>query len=164
METIVCVSGYFNPIHYGHIEYFQKAKELGTKLFVIVNSDKQSLLKKGSSFMPEQERLKIVRSISCVDSAIISVDEDRTVCKTLRLIHPHIFANGGDQNNEIIPEKTVCEELGIKLADGLGDKIQSSSWLLEKIEKPKPIENIIENTIEKPIYDYARKEYLIKGC
>ena len=144
METIVCVSGYFKPIHYGHIEYFQKAKELGTKLFVIVNSDKQSLLKKGSSFMPEQERLKIVRSISCVDSAIISMDEDRTVCKTLRLIHPHIFANGGDQNNEIIPEKTVCEELGIKLADGLGDKIQSSSWLLEKIEKP--------------IDDYARKE------
>ena len=150
-EKIVCVSGYFNPIHYGHIEYFQKAKELGTKLFVIVNSDKQSLLKKGCSFMPEKERLKIIRSISCVDSAIISMDDDRTVCKTLRLIHPHIFANGGDQSNEIIPEKTVCIELGIQLVDGLGDKIQSSSWLLNKIEIPKAIDN------------YAKQENLILG-
>jgi cytidyltransferase-like protein len=137
METIVCVSGYFNPIHCGHIEYFQKAKQLGTKLFVIVNSDKQSILKKGYSFMTEQERLKIVRSISCVDFAIISMDEDRTVCKTLRLIHPNIFANGGDQNNEIIPEKSVCEELGILLIDGLGNKIQSSSWLIEKMGTEK---------------------------
>ena len=131
-ETIVCVSGYFNPIHIGHIELLQKAKDLGTKLFVIINNDKQSFLKKGSSFMPEGERLKIIRSIKCVDAAIISKDEDRTVCKSLRLIHPHIFANGGDQNNDIIPEKTVCEELGIKLVDGLGSKIQSSSWLIQK--------------------------------
>ena len=131
-ETIVCVSGYFNPIHIGHIELLQKAKDLGTKLFVIINNDKQSFLKKGSSFMPEGERLKIIRSIKCVDSAIISTDEDRTVCKSLRLIHPDIFANGGDQNNDIIPEKIVCQELGIKLVDGLGDKIQSSSWLIEK--------------------------------
>ena len=131
-EIIVCVSGYFNPIHVGHIELLQKAKDLGTKLFVIVNNDKQSFLKKDSSFMPEGERLKIIRSIRCVDSAIIATDDDRTVCKTLRLIHPHIFANGGDQNNEIIPEKIVCEELRIKLIDGLGDKIQSSSWLLKK--------------------------------
>ena len=131
-ETIVCVSGYFNPIHIGHIELLQKAKDLGTKLFVIINNDKQSFLKKGSSFMSEGERLKIIRSIKCVDAAIISTDEDRTVCKSLRLIHPHIFANGGDQNNDIIPEKNVCEELGIKLVDGLGSKIQSSSWLIQK--------------------------------
>ena len=136
-EIIVCVSGYFNPIHVGHIELLQKAKDLGTKLFVIVNNDKQSFLKKDSSFMSEGERLKIIRNIRCVDSAIIATDDDRTVCKTLRLIHPHIFANGGDQNNEIIPEKIVCEELGIKLIDGLGDKIQSSSWLIEKIYEKK---------------------------
>lgn len=131
-ETIVCVSGYFNCLHAGHIEYLQKAKDLGTKLFVIVNSDKQSFLKKGSSFMSETERLKIVRSIGCVDAAIIAVDEDRTVCRTLTLINPHIFANGGDQNNDTIPEREICEKLGIKLVDGLGDKIQSSSWLLAK--------------------------------
>lgn len=131
-EIIVCVSGYFNPLHVGHIELLQKAKDIGTKLFVIVNNDKQSFLKKGYSFMSEGERLKIIRNIKCVDSAIISTDDDKTVCKTLRLIHPHIFANGGDQNNDIIPEKSICEELGITLIDGLGDKIQSSSWLLEK--------------------------------
>ena len=134
-ETIVCASGYFNCLHYGHIEYLQKSKDLGTKLIVIVNNDKQSLLKKGTSFMPEEERLKIVRSLECVDAAILAVDEDRTVCKTLKLIHPHIFTNGGDQTNDKIPEKGVCNEIGTKLVDGLGDKIQSSSWLIEKANK-----------------------------
>ncbi len=103
-ETIVCASGYFNPIHYGHIEYLEKSKQLGDKLIVIVNSDKQSHLKKGASFMPEDERLKIVRSLRCVDAAVLSVDEDRTVCKTLSHLHPDIFTNGGDQNNDTIPE------------------------------------------------------------
>lgn len=135
MEKIVCVSGYFNPLHAGHIEYFEKSKLLGTKLVVIVNNDKQAILKKGSTFMPEQERLKIIRSLRIVDMAVLSVDEDRTVCKTLRSVRPHIFANGGDQFNDIIPEKPICEELNIELADGLGNKIQSSSWLLENAKK-----------------------------
>lgn len=134
-ETIVCASGYFNPIHYGHIEYLEKSKQLGDKLIVIVNSDKQSHLKKGTSFMPENERLKIVRSLRCVDAAILSVDEDRTVCKTLSHLHPDIFTNGGDQNNDTIPEKDVCEKIGTKLVDNLGEKIQSSSWLLAKANK-----------------------------
>ena len=131
-ETLVCASGYFDCLHIGHIEYLEKSKSLGDKLIVIVNSDKQSHLKKGSSFMPEDERLKIVRSLRCVDAAVISVDEDRTVCKTLAHIHPHIFTNGGDQTNDIIPERKVCDEMGTKLVDSLGDKIQSSSWLLAK--------------------------------
>jgi cytidyltransferase-like protein len=131
-EIIVCASGYFSPIHIGHIEYLQKSKDLGTKLIVIVNNDKQSLLKKGSSFMSEGERLKIVRSLECVDTAILAVDEDRTVCKTLQLIHPHIFTNGGDQTNNMIPEKSICEKIGTQLYDGLGEKIQSSSWLIAK--------------------------------
>ncbi len=135
MEKIVCVSGYFNPLQAGHIEYFEKSKKLGDKLVVIVNNDKQSMLKKGSSFMPEDERLKIVRSLKIVDMAVLSIDDDRTVCKTLESVRPHIFANGGDQFNECIPEKTICEKLGILLSDGLGDKIQSSSWLLEKAKK-----------------------------
>lgn len=135
MDKIVCVSGYFNPLHAGHIEYFEKSKELGNKLVVIVNNDKQSILKKGSSFMPEDERLKIIRSLRIVDMAVLSIDDDRTVCKTLRSVRPHIFANGGDQFNDIIPEKPICEELNIQLSDGLGDKIQSSSWLLAKAQK-----------------------------
>jgi len=134
-ETIVCASGYFNPIHYGHIEYLEKSKQFGDKLIVIVNSDKQSYLKKGTSFMPENERLKIIRSLRCVDCAVLSVDEDRTVCKTLSLLHPDIFTNGGDQNNDTIPEKDICEKMGTKLVDNLGDKIQSSSWLLSKVNK-----------------------------
>lgn len=134
-ETIVCASGYFNPIHYGHIEYLEKSKQLGDKLIVIVNNDKQSHLKKGSSFMPEEERLKIVRSLRCVDAAVLSVDEDRTVCKTLSHLHPDIFTNGGDQNNDTIPERDICEKMGAKLVDNLGDKIQSSSWLLAKANK-----------------------------
>jgi cytidyltransferase-like protein len=134
-ETIVCASGYFDCLHIGHIEYLERSKSLGTKLIVIVNNDKQLVLKKGTSFMPEDERLKIVRSLKCVDSAILSVDEDGTVCKTLSIIHPDIFTNGGDQNNDIIPEKVVCDFIGIKLVDGLGDKIQSSSWLLAKNKK-----------------------------
>ena len=131
-DTIVCVSGYFNPLHVGHIEYFEKSKKLGTKLVVIVNNDKQSILKKGTSFMPEDERLKIIRSLKIVDMAVLSIDEDRTVCKTLESVRPDIFTNGGDQNNETIPERGICEKLNIKLVDGLGLKIQASSWLLSK--------------------------------
>jgi bifunctional ADP-heptose synthase (sugar kinase/adenylyltransferase) len=82
--------------------------------------------------MPENERLYIIRSLSVVDFAVLSMDEDRTVCKTLESIRPDIFTNAGDQTNENVPEKTVCEKLGIKMVDGLGDKIQSSSWLLSK--------------------------------
>ena len=131
-EKIICCSGYFNPLHAGHIEYFEKSKELGTKLVIIVNNDKQAILKKGTSFMPENERLKIIRSLKVVDMAVLSIDEDRTVCKTLESVRPDIFTNAGDQTNDKIPEKSVCEKLGIQLVDGLGEKIQSSSWLLAK--------------------------------
>ena len=131
-EKIICCSGYFNPLHAGHIEYFEKSKKLGTKLVVIVNNDKQAILKKGTSFMPENERLKIIRSLKVVDMAVLSIDEDRTVCKTLESVRPDIFTNAGDQTNDKIPEKSVCEKLGIQLVDGLGEKIQSSSWLLAK--------------------------------
>ena len=82
----------------------------------------------------------IVRNIKAVDHAVLSVDEDRTVCATLRKIAEEYgeefelaFANGGDQNNDTIPERPVCDEVGIALIDGLGDKIQSSSWLLKKL-------------------------------
>ena len=131
-EKIICCSGYFNPLHAGHIEYFEKSKKLGTKLVVIVNNDKQAILKNGTSFMPENERLKIIRSLKVVDMAVLSIDEDRTVCKTLESVRPDIFTNAGDQTNDKIPEKPVCERLGIILVDGLGEKIQSSSWLLAK--------------------------------
>ena len=127
---IVAVSGYFDPFHVGHLEYLEKSKKLGDYLFVIVNNDQQAKLKKGKSFMPAIERLNLIRGLKCVDSAIISIDNDRTVCKTLECICPNIFTNGGDQNNDTIPEVEVCKKLNIELVDGLGEKIQSSSWLI----------------------------------
>jgi cytidyltransferase-like protein len=138
-KKAIIVSGYFNPIHKGHIAYFNNAKALCDVLFVIVNSDLQRGLKGTKEFQKEAERLFIVQNIKAVDTAIISIDEDRTVCKSIRFLYENNkeiydfgFANGGDQNNNSIPEVSVCQELGIQLIDGLGDKIQSSSWLLNK--------------------------------
>ena len=134
---IIIVSGYFNPLHKGHIEYFEKSREHGDSLVVIVNNDLQRELKGSKEFQKEDERLLIVNSLKVVDEVFLSIDTDRTVRETLRMIHKHYlndnlyFANGGDQNNDIIPEREICEELGIGLIDGLGEKIQSSSWLLK---------------------------------
>jgi cytidyltransferase-like protein len=139
MKRAIIVSGYFNPIHKGHIDYFHLAKEKGDKLFVIVNNDKQRLLKGSKEFMLEQERVLIVGELEVSDEVILSIDKDRTVCKTLEKIKKkysdnfHLyFANGGDQNSSSSPETPVCKKLGIEIIDGLGDKIQSSSWLLKK--------------------------------
>ena len=139
MSKIIIVSGYFNPIHKGHLEYFEKAKEQGDLLWVIVNNDLQRELKGSKEFQDEKERLAIVQALRAVDLAVISIDKDRTVRQSLRhlksvfgLEHDLYFANGGDQNNTSIPETETCNEIGIKLIDGLGEKIQSSSWLLGK--------------------------------
>jgi len=133
MEKIVCVSGYFDPIHIGHIEYFKKSKEIGDKLMVIVNNDEQATLKKGKPFMPADERIQIIKELRCVDFVVKSIDTDRTVCKTLETVEPkpYYFCNGGDQNNNTIPEGEVCSKRNIELRDGFGDKIQSSSWLIK---------------------------------
>ena len=134
----IIVSGYFNPIHKGHIEYFNQAKALADELFVIVNNDSQRILKGSKEFQKEQERIFIVSNIKSVDHCILSIDQDRTVIKTIEKISQDFgqqydlnFANGGDQNNNTIPERPICDQMGISLVDGLGDKIQSSSWLLD---------------------------------
>ena len=140
MTSIVIVSGYFNPLHKGHIEYFENARALGDKLWVIVNSDLQRELKGSKAFQDQEERLKIVKSLRLVNKAIISIDKDRTVIRSIAKLvtksksmhRQFIFANGGDQNNDTIPEAEICRQLGVQLIDGLGNKIQSSSWLLEE--------------------------------
>ena len=125
--TTVAVSGYFDPLHVGHIEYLEMAKSLGDKLIVIVNSDEQAKLKKGKSFMSQGDRLRIIKSLSCVDEAFIALDDDASVCRSLRACNPDIFANGGDRSQEEIPEAKVCKQLNIEMVDGLGQKIRSSS-------------------------------------
>ncbi len=132
---IVACSGYFNPIHKGHVEYLERAKQLGDKLVVIVNNDFQVKLKGSQEFMSEDERLLIVRSLKCVDMAILAVDKDPTVCETLRIVRPHVFAKGGDRFTYEIPESRICHDLNIAIVDGLGDKVQSSSWLLSRKDK-----------------------------
>jgi cytidyltransferase-like protein len=139
-QKAIIVSGYFNPIHKGHLEYFNNAKAMADKLFVIVNNDHQRELKGSKEFQDENERMIIVSNIKAVDKAILSIDTDRTVRETIKMIAEQFgnefdlgFANGGDQNNDTIPERSVCEEMNVALIDGLGDKIQSSSWLLKKL-------------------------------
>ncbi len=136
-EKCIIVSGYFNPLHKGHIEYFHLAKKQGDKLFVIVNNDSQRKLKKSKEFMLEKERILIVEELIVTDKVFLSVDKDKTVCASLNKIHKDFskkyklyFANGGDQSNQSIPEVDLCNNLGIELIEGLGDKIQSSSWIL----------------------------------
>ncbi|MDA9233541.1 adenylyltransferase/cytidyltransferase family protein [Flavobacteriaceae bacterium] len=139
-QKAIIVSGYFNPIHKGHLEYFNNAKAMADQLFVIVNNDHQRELKGSKEFQDENERMIIISNIKAVDKAILSIDNDRTVRETIKMIAQQFggefdlgFANGGDQNNDTIPEKPVCEEMNVALIDGLGDKIQSSSWLLKKL-------------------------------
>ena len=126
-ELIVAVSGYFDPLHVGHLEYFQLAKQLGDKLYVIVNNDVQAVLKKQTSFMNENDRLEIIKSLSIVDNAILSIDQDKSVSKTLEKIKPDIFGNGGDQVKGSILEEDTCIRNNIKIVDQLGKKIRSSS-------------------------------------
>lgn len=140
--NIVIVSGYFNPIHSGHIDYLQSAKKHGDLLFVIVNNDNQVKVKGSVPFMDEEERVSIVQNIKGVNSAIVSIDTDGSVCKTLKIIHDmmstlgieeFIFANGGDRKNDNIPEYKLCEDLGIRMEFGVGgEKTQSSSNLISQ--------------------------------
>ncbi len=131
MKT-VAISGYFDPLHIGHIELIKLAKKLGDKLVVIVNNNSQAVLKKGKPFMKQEERMKIVQEIKDVDEVFLSIDQDKSVCKSLRAVNPDIFANGGDRHQGEVPETKICRELDIEMVDGLGKKIQSSSDLVKE--------------------------------
>lgn len=150
-KVITIASGYFNPVHKGHIELFEKAKSISDGLIVIVNNDKQRKLKGSKEFQDQNERCKIISSLRVVDEVVLSIDEDRSVKETITKIYERfsakehksklegepieyqlIFVNGGDQFSSEVAEKEVCDKYGIFMIDGLGGKIQSSSWLLEK--------------------------------
>jgi len=135
IKTLVIASGYFNPLHKGHIEYLKRSKELGDALMVIINNDMQVKLKGSKVFQDELERKGIIDELKCVNYSLISIDEDRSVKRSIEFIHKfiradkYLFTNGGDQFGNTILEKDICNELGIELIDGLGEKIQSSSIL-----------------------------------
>jgi cytidyltransferase-like protein len=143
-SKLVAVSGYFNPLHVGHLEMIKKAKKLGDKLVVIVNNDKQVALKGRVPFMSEQDRVAIVKALRDVDRVVLAIDDYRwsdgeiPVIKTLSKLKPDIFANGGDRKNLAnVPEYDVCKKYHIKMVDGLGQKIRASSELIANAAKKK---------------------------
>ena len=124
---VVVVSGYFDPIHVGHLELMEKAKSLGDKLIVILNNDKQVFMKRSKEpFMKQEDRKRLIEAIRYVDEVFIIIDDDRSICESLRAVRPNIFANGGDRHQGEVPETPVCRELGIDMVDGQGEKIASS--------------------------------------
>tara|TARA_R110000744_G_scaffold198408_1_gene317665 strand:+ start:3000 stop:3452 length:453 start_codon:yes stop_codon:yes gene_type:complete len=140
---VIMVSGYFNPIHSGHLDYLEAAKKQCDYLIVIVNSDEQVKLKGSDPFMGEAERLRLVRALRCVNRAVISIDEDGTVCQSIRkefyclnndpFVQGVSFANGGDRKEGGVPEDSLELELGIRMLYNIGgEKTQSSSTLLYK--------------------------------
>lgn len=140
-KITVAVSGYFNPLHVGHLEMIEKAKKLGDRLVVIVNNDHQVRLKGRVLFLKQADRVKIILAIKWVDKVFLSIDRDLSVCRSLQKVKPDIFAKGGDRNAGNIPENEICGKLGIKIVDeGMGKKIRSSSILIAqaaKIERRK---------------------------
>lgn len=136
-DIVVAVSGYFNPLHVGHLEMIEKAKKLGDKLVVILNNDKQVALKGSVPFMSEKDRLKIIRALRAVDEVFLSIDDYQLkdgsvpVIKSLAQVKPDIFANGGDRKSlGDVPEYDICQKLDITMVDGLGKKIRASSKLI----------------------------------
>ena len=126
MNKVVAVSGGFDPLNRGHIEFLKEAKKLGDKLVVILNKDQFLLNKKGSVFMPYEDRREILKALGFVDDVIPCIDEDDTVKNTLSQLKPNIFAKGPNWKTDNIPEKEVCKKLGIKIVVNVGKVISSN--------------------------------------
>ena len=135
LRKLIAVSGGFDPIHVGHVRMIKAAAELG-EVLVIANSDEWLMRKKGFVFMPYEQRAEILESIKGVFSVARADDEDDTVCSSLAVLRPDVFANGGDRKNNNTPEVALCEKLGIKMVWNVGGgKIQSSSDLVSNAKK-----------------------------
>lgn len=131
-KPIIAVSGGFDPVHSGHLNMFREASKLGT-LVVLLNSDDFLVRKKGRFFMPYEERKSVLESIRYVDHVIPVIDQDQTVCETLKQLKPDVFANAGDRTESNTPETGICEEYGIEMRWGVGgNNGQSSSKLLKE--------------------------------
>lgn len=152
-KKIVITSGFFNPLHIGHINLIKAAKELGDFLVVIVNNDEQVKLKGSFPFMAEQERIEIIKALRYADDVILAVDaslegKEVPIPRSLEMAAKKysgdlIFAKGGDRNFDNIPEseKQVCRDFNIQVVSNVGGgKVQSSSWLIKKSSQVKPSE------------------------
>ncbi len=137
------ISGYFNPIHTGHLDYIESAKQQCGVLYVIVNSDKQVKVKGSEPFMDEDSRVRIVKALQAVNYAFISVDEDETVVKSIEQIYKcnqndpfidsFVFMNGGDRVEGNTPEEKYCRDNNMETLYNVGGgKTQSSSTLIER--------------------------------
>lgn len=131
---IVILSGFFNPLHGGHLDMIEAGAAMGDKLIVIVNNDVQQKLKKGKIILDELNRLRLISALKHVDDAVLSIDQDPTVVETIRIIareHPNdelIFANGGDRSSpKVVPETAVCKEYGIQMVYGVGGTQKADS-------------------------------------
>lgn len=139
MKTIGIVSGYFNPLHYGHVVYINEAKKQCDFLTAIINSDYQVKLKGSKEFMDEVHRQRIVGNLRSVDDTVICIDQDRTVCKTIELVkswYPHFyvrFFNSGDRGglNAETEEILICNTIGVEYVFIEQPKIYASSELLK---------------------------------
>lgn len=146
MKKIVLVTGGFDPIHSGHIEYFKAAKALGDELIVGINSDAWLSRKKGQEFMPFKERRAIIQALKMVDGTVEFNDDDNSSINAIhkvRLNYPSekiIFANGGDRTKDNIPEMSYRDD-NVQFKFGVGGtaKMNSSSWILQEWKAPKTI-------------------------
>ena len=140
---VVVISGYFNPIHTGHLDYIKAASKLGDRLVVIVNNDEQVKLKGSVPFMDVYERIRIVNAIKGVDRVVLSIDENKSVVKTIESIYNEysvnydfdsmVFANGGDVKSHGCNEEHFCYLRRIETVYNVGgEKTQSSSSLLKR--------------------------------
>jgi cytidyltransferase-like protein len=157
---IVLVTGGFDPLHSGHIEYFESAKKLGNMLVVGINTDDWLVRKKGQAFLDEYERSRIIESLKVVDKVVCYPDADGSSKNTItgvRAMYPDatiIFANGGDRTKENIPEMDLIDNK-LEFVFGVGgeNKVNSSSWILQEWKAPKT---------ERP-WGYYRVLHEVKG-
>ena len=134
---VMLVSGGFDPVHVGHVRMIQAAAKFGD-VIVICNSDAWLKRKKGYSFMPFIERAEILRAFKGVKDVVEADDDDGSVCETLKVLQPDIFANGGDRFNTNTPEAQTCKKYDIEMLWGVGGgKIQSSSDLVANMKQVK---------------------------
>lgn len=143
---VVIVSGFFNPLHGGHLDMIEAAAKLGDRLIVIVNNDKQQVEKKGKVILVETSRARLLRALRVVDEVFIAIDDDMTVIQSLDFLasqYPDdelIFANGGDRDSEkVVPETEVCEKNNIEMLFGVGgdNKADSSTRINQALGHAK---------------------------